>query len=37
MLGQEVFGYIWHGLSHVVTGKKTPELVLDEARKLVAE
>lgn len=35
MLGQEVFGSIWHGLTHVVTGRKTPEQVLDEAKKLI--
>lgn len=35
MLGQEVFGSIWHGLSYIVTGKKTPEQVLDEAKKLM--
>ena len=35
MLGQEVFGSIWHGLSYIVTGKKTPEQVLNESRKLV--
>lgn len=35
MLGQEVFGSIWHGLSHIVTGRKTPEKVLDESRKLI--
>jgi raffinose/stachyose/melibiose transport system substrate-binding protein len=34
VLGQEVFGSIWHGLSSVVTGKKTPEQVLENARKL---
>ena len=34
-LGQEVFGAIWHGLSFIVTGTKTPEQVLEEARKLV--
>ena len=34
-LGQEVFGAIWHGLSYVVTGAKTPEQVLEEAEKLV--
>ena len=34
VLGQEVFGSIWHGLSSVVTGKKTPEQVLKDARKL---
>lgn len=34
VLGQEVFGSIWHGLSSVVTGKKTPEQVLDNAKKL---
>lgn len=34
VLGQEVFGSIWHGLSSVVTGKKTPEQVLEDARKL---
>ncbi|MGE5614930.1 MAG: extracellular solute-binding protein [Bacillota bacterium] len=37
MLGQEVFGSIWRGLSHIVTGRKTPEQVLDEARKLVKD
>ena len=36
MLGQEVFGSIWHGLSHIVTGRKTPEQVLEEARKLAS-
>jgi raffinose/stachyose/melibiose transport system substrate-binding protein len=34
-LGQEVFGAIWHGLSFIVTGAKTPEQVLEEAQKLV--
>ncbi len=33
-LGQEVFGAIWHGLSYIVTGSKTPEQVLDEAKNL---
>lgn len=33
MLGQEVFGTIWRGLSYIVTGSKTPEQVLEEARK----
>ena len=37
MLGQEVFGSIWRGLSHIVTGRKTPEQVLDESRKLVIQ
>lgn len=37
MLGQEVFGSIWHGLSYIVTGRKTPEQVLDEAKKLVVD
>ena len=36
MLGQEVFGSIWHGLTHIVTGRKTPEQVLDEAQRLVS-
>jgi raffinose/stachyose/melibiose transport system substrate-binding protein len=34
-LGQEVFGSIWHGLSFIVTGTKSPEQVLDEAKKLI--
>lgn len=34
MLGQEVFGSIWHGLTYIVTGRKTPEQVLEEAQKL---
>lgn len=34
VLGQEVFGSIWHGLSSVVTGKKTAGQVLDDAAKL---
>lgn len=33
-LGQEVFGAIWQGLSYIVTGSKSAEQVLDEARKL---
>lgn len=33
-LGQEVFGSIWHGLTYIVTGRKTPEQVLEEAKKL---
>lgn len=33
-LGQEVFGAIWHGLSYIVTGAKSPEQVLEEARRL---
>ncbi len=36
MLGQEVFGYMWHGLSHIVTGRKTPEQVLEEAQRLAS-
>lgn len=34
VLGQEVFGSIWHGLSSVVTGKKTPEKILESAKRL---
>ena len=33
-LGQEVFGAIWHGLSYIVTGSRTPEQVLEDARRL---
>jgi ABC-type glycerol-3-phosphate transport system substrate-binding protein len=36
-LGQEVFGSIWRGLSYIVTGSKTPEQVLSEARKLAGQ
>lgn len=36
-LGQEVFGTIWHGLSYIVTGRKTPDEVLNEARQLAGE
>jgi raffinose/stachyose/melibiose transport system substrate-binding protein len=35
MLGQEVFGTIWHGLSDIVTGRKTTEQVLAEAKRQV--
>lgn len=34
VLGQEVFGSIWHGLSSVVTGKATAQQVLDNAKRL---
>lgn len=34
VLGQEVFGSIWHGLSSVVTGKTSAEQVLDNAKQL---
>lgn len=37
VLGQEVFGSIWHGLSSVVTGKKTPGQVLEDAKKLYSK
>lgn len=33
-LGQEVFGTLWSGLSYIVTGSKTAEQVLEEARRL---
>lgn len=34
VLGQEVFGSIWRGLSSVVTGKKSAGAVLEDAQKL---
>lgn len=34
MLGQEVFGSIWHGLTYIVTGRETPQQVLDDSKKL---
>lgn len=34
ILGQEVFGAIWHGVSYIATGDKTPDQVLEEARRL---
>lgn len=34
MLGQEVFGSIWHGLSSVVTGKASAQQVIDNAKQL---
>jgi raffinose/stachyose/melibiose transport system substrate-binding protein len=34
VLGQEVFGSIWHGLSSVVTGKASAQQVIDNAKQL---
>ncbi len=34
VLGQEVFGSIWHGLSSVVTGKTSAQQVIDNAKQL---
>ncbi|HEX2945602.1 MAG TPA: extracellular solute-binding protein [Clostridia bacterium] len=34
VLGQEVFGAIWHGLSPIVTGKASAQQVIDNAKQL---
>lgn len=34
VLGQEVFGSIWHGLSSIVTGRATSQQVLENAKQL---
>lgn len=34
VLGQEVFGSIWHGLSSIVTGRATAQQVLENAKQL---